>query len=230
MENSHLPAFLTANTQFCSIRRKNEKLERSSVIDVDLANIPKPALALYNKAVELRNAGDHVGAIEQLNAAIAAHEDFMLAYNEMGVQYLAIGEFEKADSTLQTAVKKDPKAYMPRMNRGIVLYTMKRYAEAEPLLRTVLDMKDGDPIPHYFLGHTLAYLGKFDEAERELQASVKLGGDKMKEAHRLLAIIYGSRGDIKSEIVELEAYLRLAPTAPDAEQLRQLINKLKNSH
>ncbi len=209
---------------------KSEKLAKSSVINVDLANVPKPALDLYNKAVELRNNGDHVGAIEQLNAAIAAYPDFMLAYNEMGVQYFAIGQLEKADAALKMALKKDPKAYMPMMNRGMVLYTMKRYAEAEPVLRSALAIKDGEAIPHYFLGHTLAYLGKFDEAEKHLAASIKLGGAQMREAHRLLAIIYGSRGDKKSEIASLEAYLLLVPSAPDAEQLNQLIAKLKTGH
>ena len=206
---------------------KSEKLEKSSVVNADLVNVPKPALDLYNKGIELGRSGDRQGAIEQLKAAISAYPDFMLAYNEMGVQYLRLGDLVKADTALQAALKISPKGYMPMMNRSIVLYTMKRYSEAEPLLRSVLEMKAGEAIPHYFLGHTLAYLGKFDAAEKELTAAVKLGGDEMKEAHRLLAIIYGSKGDKKNEVMSLEAYLRLVPAAPDAEQLRQLINKLK---
>ena len=51
----------------------------------------------------------------------------------------------------------------------------------------------------------------------------------MKEAHRTLAIIYNSRGDKKQAIVELEAYLKLNPTAPDAEQLRKALEQLKSS-
>src|SRR6266581_274840 len=134
----------------------------------------------------------------------------MLAYNEMGVQYMKLNDLQKSDEALQKALKIDAKAFMPLMNRGIVLVMLRRYADAEPLLR-----------------EAVAYLGNFDEAEKELSAAVKLGGDEMKEAHRLLAIIYSNRGDKKQAIVELETYLRLAPTTPDAEQLRKVILKLK---
>ena len=49
----------------------------------------------------------------------------------------------------------------------------------------------------------------------------------MKEAHRLLAILYSAKGDKKLAADELETYLRLAPATPDAEQLRTVIRRLK---
>jgi len=52
----------------------------------------------------------------------------------------------------------------------------------------------------------------------------------MKEAHRLLAIIYTIRGAKKQAADELEAYLKLAPDAPDAEQLRDKIRQLRGSN
>ncbi len=200
---------------------------KAGLINADIAKVPKPALALYNKAIELGKTGDRLGAIKQLQAAIAEYADFMLAYNEMGVEYLRLNELGKADEALQSALKLDPKAYMPMMNRAIVLFTMKRYNDAEPLLRKAVEMKDDQAVGHYFLGQTLANLGKFEEAEKELNIAVKLGGDEMKEAHRLLAILYSAKGDKKQSADELETYLRLAPTTPDAEQLRTVIRRLK---
>lgn len=206
---------------------KTATVGKSGVINADIANVPKPALALYNKAIELAKNGDRLGAIKQLQAAIAEYADFMLAYNEMGVEYLRLNELAKADEALQSALKIDPKAYMPLMNRAIVLFTMKRYNDAEPLLRTVVEMKGDQAVGHYFLGQTMANLGKFEEAEKELAISVRLGGDEMKEAHRLLAILYSVKGDKKRAADELETYLRLAPTTPDAEHLRTVIRQLK---
>jgi Flp pilus assembly protein TadD len=197
------------------------------VINADLAKVPKPALAKYNKAIELAKNGDRPGAISQLQEAIAEYPEFVIAYNEMGVQYMKLNELQKSDEALQAALKIDAKAYMPLMNRGIVLFMLKRYKDAEPLLREVVKMKSDQAVGHYFLGQAVANLGNFDEAEKELSTAVKLGGDEMKEAHRLLAIIYSSRGDKKHAIVELETYLRLVPTTPDAEQLRKVILKLK---
>jgi tetratricopeptide (TPR) repeat protein len=209
------------------LSRKAGTIAKPGVLNADLAKIPKPALDLYNKAIELAKKGDRLGAIKQLQAAIAEYTDFMLAYNEMGVQYLHLKELAKADEALQSALKIDPNAYMPMMNRAIVLFTMKRYTDAEPLLRAIVKMKDDAAVGHYFLGQTLANLGNFEEAEKEFTISLKLGGDEMKEAHRLLAILYSAKGDKKRAADELETYLRLAPTTPDAEQLRAVIRRLR---
>ena len=197
------------------------------VINAELAKVPKHALDKYNRAQQLANEGDRAGAIEELENAIAEYPEFTIAYNEMGVQYMKLNDYQKADEALKAALKINPKAFMPLQNRGITLFTLKRYAEAEPLLRTVIKMKGDSAVGHYFLGQTVAYLGNFDEAEKELQKAVELGGKEMKEAHRLLAIIYSSRGDKSKTVAELETYLQLNPTTPDAEQLRNVIKKNK---
>ena len=72
-----------------------------------------------------------------------------------------------------------------------------------------------------------AQLTSAETAEKELLKAIELGGKEMKEGHRLLAIIYSSRKDTSKTIAELETYLQLNPTTPDAEQLRGVIKKLK---
>ena len=59
--------------------------------------------------------------------------------------------------------------------------------------------------------------------------SLKLGKEQMKEAHRILAIIYSSRGAKKQAAQELQTYLKLAPDTQDAEQLREMIRRLKEN-
>ena len=197
------------------------------IINAELANVPKRALDKYNKAQELSNLGDNAGAVHELEGAIAEYPEFMLAYNEIGVQYMKLNDYQKADQALQAALKINAKAFMPLLNRGLVLVTLRRFADAEPLLKEAVRMKNDSAVGHYFLGQAVANLGNFDEAERELLKAVELGGKEMKEAHRLLAIIYGSRGDKPKTVAELETYLQLNPTTPDAEQLRNIIKKNK---
>lgn len=206
---------------------KKTTLPKPGVVNAAFANVPKSALNFYTKAVELAKAVDHKGAIEQLQLATREFPNFMLAFNEMGVEYLRLNECEKAEESFRAALKIEPEAFLPLMNRGIVLVLLNRFGEAEPVLRNVLKIKEQSAVGHYYLGRAVANLGRFDEAEKELVSSVTLGGDEMKEAHRFLAIIYSSRGDKKHALAELETYLRLVPTAPDAERLRQLILKLK---
>jgi tetratricopeptide (TPR) repeat protein len=198
-------------------------------VDANLANIPKAALAHYNNAGELAKKNNRTGAIDELKAAIKEYPSFMLAFNELGVQYLKTNQLENADEAFQGALKIDPDAFPALVNRGIANFMMKRYGEAVPILRKAVKKNEESAVPHYFLGQSLANLGLFDDAEKELLLSIKLGNEDMKEAHRILAIIYSSRGDKKQAASELEAYLKLAPDAPDAEKLKDKIRELKAS-
>ena len=201
---------------------------RPEVINAELASVPKPAVELYNGALKLAQEGKNKEAIEKLNQAVSLHPDFMLAFNELGVQYQKLNELEKAAEALQSALKIKQTAFAPLVNLGIVLVRMKRFPEAEVVLQAALKENDKSAIAHYYLGRALAYLGKFDDAEKELTQAVTLGGDQMKEAHRYLGAIHHARGDTPKAIAQLETYLKIAPKADDAEQVRQLIKQLKN--
>ena len=200
---------------------------KPEVVHAELADVPKPALELYNNALKLAQDGKNKAAIEKLNQAIAAHPNFMLAFNELGVQYQKVGELEKANEALQSALKISPTSFAPLVNHGIVLVRLKKYAEAEVDLRAALKENDKSAIAHFYLGRALAYLGAFDDAEKELNAAVTLGGEQMKEAHRYLGAIYHARGDTARAIAQLETYLKVAPKAEDADAVRQLIRQLK---
>ncbi len=202
---------------------------KPAVVNADFAGVSPKALESYNKAIELSKKGDPKEAIKELQVAVAEYSDFMFAYNEIGVQYLKLNDLDKADEAFQSALKIKPDSFSPMMNRGIVLVTKKQFQDAEPLLRKVIKLNEKSPVAHYFLGQALANLGKFEEAEKELLTAIEMGGAEMKEAHRLLAIIFSVKGDMKRAANELKTYLQLAPNTPDAEQLRKAITQFENS-
>ena len=203
---------------------------KPGVINAELANVPQPALIYFNSALEQVKKNDRLAAIEQLKLAIKEYPSFMLAFNELGVQYLKLNQLENADEAFQAALKLAPDALAPLINRGIANVMMKRYGEAVPILRKAVKKNDQSAVGHYFLGQALANLGLFEEAEKELLASLALEKEEMKEAHRLLAIIYTSRGATKQAADQLEAYLKLAPDARDAEKLKDKIRQLRESN
>ena len=202
---------------------------KPGVFDAALASLPEAGQTLFKKARDLGGAGDNAGAIEQLLLLTSQYPNFTLGFNELGVAYLRANELDKADAALQTAIKLGPDMFAPKMNRGIVLVTMKRYADAEPVLRAARALDEQSPAAKYFLGTALANLGKFDEAEKELSAAVAAGGNEMVEAHRILAIIYNVKGAKKRAAAEIDAYLKINPTAPDAEQLRKVQAQLSGT-
>ena len=205
---------------------KAKLVRKPSVISASLA-VPKSAADRYRKALEASKAGDHKAAVEHLKLAIAEYPGYVNAYNEMGVQYMRLNELDKADAALQTALKIKPDAFEPLLNCGITLFRLKRFADAEALLRSATGGKGQSAIAHYYLGRALTSLDRFEDAEKELNTALAIGGDEMKEAHRMLANLFIAKGDDKRAVDELETYLKLVPEAPDAENLRKVVIQLK---
>ena len=206
---------------------KAKASKKPDLINAENAAVPKKALLIYENAIKLSASGDNKGAIEQLKLAIAEFPAFMFAYTEMGVQYLKLNELDKADEALQAALKIKPDAYEPLVNRGIVMFRSKRFEDAETFLRRALNAKQQSAVAQFYLGRTLVSVKRYDEAEKEFRAAINNGGEQMKEAHRMLASMFLDREDYKKALTELEIYLKLAPTAPDAEQLRGVVSQLR---
>jgi len=206
---------------------KGSSEAKPGVVNAELAAAPEQAQELFRKAGESIKAGDGRSAIESLKLAVEQYPKFSLAYVEMGIQYIRLSDLDNAASAFRTALEITPDKFEARMNLGVVYHAQRKYAEAENELKTAAKLTEPAAGLRYYLGMSLANLGKFDEAETELLAAIKLGGPEMKEAHRVLSIIYGARGDNKKSLKELEAYVKLAPDAADIEQLKARINQLK---
>lgn len=204
---------------------KREGTAKPGVVNAALANVPPKALAAYKKAGELASQGKRTEAIEQLQAAIAAYPNFAQAYNDLGIQYLKTGDLVKADEAFVKSIQIDPGYYNGTLNHGIVVFTVRQYKDAEPILRKAVAIKDDSAPAHYFLGQTLANLNSFDEAERELTKALKLNAGEVKEAYRILAIIHDTKGSKDQAATDLETYLKLNPKAADADQLKDRIKK-----
>jgi Tfp pilus assembly protein PilF len=200
---------------------------RPGVINAGLSNLPKPAVDLYEKALEAAQAGDGKKAVEQLREALAYYPEFALALNELGVQYLKLGQADKAIEAFRGSLRIKPDEFMPRLNYAIALLEKKDAAEAEVQLREALKKNDTSWVAHMYLGITLISLRKYDEAEVELLRTLSVGGENLSLPHYYLGGIYWRKGEHKRAADELETYLRLAPKAPDAERTRAAIKELR---
>jgi Flp pilus assembly protein TadD len=199
---------------------------RSSVINAALAAVPDEPRGLYEKALQLSTT-DANKSIENLKSAIALYPNFPLALNELGVQYLRLGQAGKAISPLTEAAKLSPNAFSPKLNLGIALLETNKYSEAETQLREALKQNESAATPHLYLGVTLAKLHSYDEGEKELRRAVELGGDQLGVAHYYLGGVYWQKREYPRAADELETYLRLTPNATNAEQVRATIKTLR---
>jgi Flp pilus assembly protein TadD len=211
------------------LRLKGEAKSEPGVVNAELANVPQKALTTYQKALQSAQAGNNKAAVEELKQAISEYPEFMLAFNELGLQYLKLGELDKADEALAKALKLAPDSATPLLTHGVLLAVQGKFNLAVTELQIALKQRDQSAIGHLYLGQSLAILGRYADAESHLTRAIELGGDEVKDAHRFLGAIYFQRGEREKGVTEFETYLRLAPKAKDAEQVREMIRKNKRS-
>jgi Tfp pilus assembly protein PilF len=217
------------NVQIYLQPKNQSNLEgKTGILNAALANVPKPAAELYQKAIESVRKGESDKAVAQLKGAIEAYPTFTLALSELGVQYLKLKQPDKAAEVLQAALKLAPDDYATLLSYGFALYEKKEFGEAETQLRLALKKNNASPSAHLYLG--LALIGKreLDAAEKELRQAVTSGGAQMSLAHYYLGGLYWGKRDYRRAADELETYLKLAPNAADAERLRATIKDLRS--
>jgi tetratricopeptide (TPR) repeat protein len=193
-----------------------------------LARFPPKAVELYRRGVEAAAKRDAAKAVEHLTAAVSLHPEFPQALNELGAQYMKLGQPEKAAESWRASLKVAPDDLGARLNYGVALLNQKKFDEAEAQLREVLKKNATLPTAHMYLGVALMGLKKLDAAEGELKLAVAPGSAEVASAHRYLGGIYWGRRDYKRAADELELYLKLAPKAADAERTRAAIKELRD--
>ena len=139
---------------------------------------PSGRASYTRKQLSQPGAGDSRIAVEELQSALAIYPNFPLALNELGVQFLRLGQPDKAAQALAGAVKLAPEDFMPRLNYGFALLNQKKFAEAEEQFRVAVKRSNSVATPHLYLGMTLAMQRKLDEAEKELQTAIIINAVK----------------------------------------------------
>jgi tetratricopeptide (TPR) repeat protein len=197
-------------------------------VDAKAGAFPEAARELYKQAMESAKSGDPKKAIEDLNKALEIYPNFMAALNQLGVQYMEVKEWAKAVEALRKAIGIAPEAFHPRLNYGIVLLQLKDYKAAAAELGIAVQKNGLSGPAHFYLGRVMVSLGNYVAAETELRQTISIGCEEAVEAHRYLGAVYIEKHDSARAADELEAYLKLAPKAKDADRIRTIVKDLRS--
>lgn len=222
-----LPRPFTLQIYLQPKRSRADDLSRPGVLNAALAEVPKPAVELYEKAQASARRGEYEKAVEQLKGATQLHPSFALAHSEMGVLHMKLKQPAKAAEALSAALKLSPDDFVTLLTYGRALYDLSRFDESEEQFRKALKKNDASPSAHYYVGLILLKRRDLDGAEKSLKSAIEFGGGEIPIAHYFLGGVYWSKGMHKQAADELEAYLRLAPDAHDASRVRSTIKELR---
>jgi tetratricopeptide (TPR) repeat protein len=173
---------------------------------------PQNPLYLYWLAKLDYDARAYTVAITRLRRVIELDPNMMRAYNNLGLCYDSMGQFDEAIQSFTRAIElnrkqKQPSAWPP-LNLAVSLISLNRLDEAVARLHEALSYNPKFPQAHYELGLVLEKEEKFKEAIVSLQQAIELD-PLYPEPHYTLGRIYQRQGKREEAQQEIEKFKKL---------------------
>jgi tetratricopeptide (TPR) repeat protein len=161
----------------------------------------------------------YADAVVKLKKALELDPDFMRAYDNLGLCYEALGEFEQACKSYEKANQLNRaqglKSAWPPLNLGTLLLGRGGGSEAEAYLREAVSCDPKLPQARLQLGTLLEKQMKYREAIQELNEATTLD-PSYPEPHYALARIYRTTGDLKSAEMAAKTFQALKQKKQEA--------------
>ena len=188
---------------------------------------PDAAKKEFQKASQLANKGLAEEAIERYKRAISIYPNYVMAHNDLGVQYLDLKRFAEARVEFETAIEISAKAFNPHLNMGILLVTQRQFSEALDQLREAESLDSSSPAAHLYLGITAEETDDLEAAERHLRTALSIGGPEYSVAHFYLGLTFSKKGEAAAAVQDLRSYLKDSPNGEHASRARKLLQSLE---
>jgi tetratricopeptide (TPR) repeat protein len=140
---------------------------------------------------------------------------------QRGIALYNQGKYAEAEPVLKAATGVEAKAY-----RAGCLARLKRHAEAETEAKAALAQSPVHPIAVAALGESLVGQQKLDEAVQRLSAALQAKAD-LAYAYYWRGQAYQLKKQIARMVEDYQAFLKLAPQAPEAPALKVLLASLR---
>ncbi|MBL8205969.1 MAG: tetratricopeptide repeat protein [Blastocatellia bacterium] len=194
--------------------------------------VPEAAQKAYEQGAQFLDAGKNTNeGIAKLHEAIQLFPTYYLALERLGLEYVKQGKYELARESLGKALEVNSGGASCYYAMGVIHYQSKQWTEAIESLRRGLALAPDSPnaaFEHFYLGLSLLKTGKGAEAEPQLKRSYELGGNNIPaDVHMHLAQYYSNNKKYKEAADELELFLKQAPDARDAENIKNIIKQLR---
>jgi len=202
---------------------------KNPVSEHELA-VPPKARQSFDKGIQLIvEKSDYRGAISEFQKAIDKYSDYYEAYAAMGLAQGKMGDAAAAETSLRKSIamsnEKYPQAFI---DLGSLLNTGKRFAEAEPLLRSAVALDASSWRAHYELAVALSGEKKFAAALPSATAARDAKSDNP-QIFLLLYNLHIETDDFAAALADIDGYLKLSPTGATADKLRKLRDQIQKN-
>ena len=234
-----IPGFKEINHEVNLVMVSSENLQFQLVADPPArpaasktildANVPAEARKEFEKAevaLDTLKKERIPEGVQHLEKAISLYPNFLEAQLKLGVAYMDLQRWDKAEQELRRALDINPKTANALFALGEIYWRQKKYGEAESVLREGLSVEDRSWQGRFTLGRVYWSKGEITKAARQVAIALQLNPN-LAEAHLLAGdiLLRGNKRD--DALAEFQEYLRLAPNGEYAQQVRTAVEKLK---
>lgn len=208
-------------------------------------DIPAPALAAYEAGLKHAREKRVAEAVASYQDAIKLFPNYFNAHFTLANEFAKQGKFQEAIASLDAARTANPKDDRVYDLFARVMMQQRKYAMAARIYAEAARLNPGEP--HYLLSQATALIEQSNlvnvaagskaaaeeersfaliEAEKILLQVTKQNAE-IADVHLQLARVYERKGERARSASELERYLRKAPSAKNADQIKAAIKTLR---
>lgn len=162
---------------------------------------------------------------KEFERAVAVYPKYAAAWFELGLVQEEKKDEEAARKSYAQALAADSKFVSPLLSLAAMSMREQKWQEAADYTGRLLQLNPVDfPQAWYFSSVANYYLKKMDIAEKSAREGISRDTiHKYAKMNQVLGIVLAQKQDFTGAVEQLKAYLRYAPTAPDADQVKKQI-------
>lgn len=190
-------------------------------------DIPPEASKLYKKALKLLDDKKDEGLVN-LKKAIEIFPTYYDALDRLGTEYMQRRDYGNALPLLVKAIDINPRSFSSYYGIGIAALNLNQINDAIKALDSAVILNSASINAQLRYGMALRINKEYVKAEKALlQAKELEKNSPVADVHWELALLYEKTSRFNESANELEIYLKIRPQAPNIDQIKNLIEKLR---
>jgi len=190
---------------------------------------PKDAKKAFEKGRELNKKQKLEPAEKELQKAVATYPKYSAAWYELGTVYHQQKKVDEARKAYTESIKADEKFISPYAQLAQLSAEQKEWEAAADYTNKVIKLNPFFSPRIYFLNAVAnVNLKKLDDAEESAKEALKMDQRHQNpQTMAVLGVIQAQKGDFKGAVENLKGYLKVAPTAGDADRVREQLAEIE---
>lgn len=225
------PAFGDKLVAIVLHRKGAPKVEKATdnVISASRLRAPEAAKKAIERGAQALNHQDYLEAKRNFQQAIELYPEYDLAYNNLGVALMELGQKDAGERAFAKAVELNASFPRALVNLAKVQLQRKDYKHAEDYLQKALATDPLNAQVYFLLAQVHFFNAQYDAAIADVKKMHALTHAEYAMAHYLAAKAYQEQGKAAEARAELETFLSEDPKDPNAGAARKLMQELQDS-